>query len=703
MPTVLARRIIAVSPDQSFRQQLATGLEAVAGPVEVHEALDALDALGPGERPAALCVVHLEGELAHGPGERWSRWAAGCPVIAVIPRSNLAAVVELMQAWDRVAAMMIAEDFEPRALAALATRVLADDRLGLLQVMAPGTQIHARTVGDYEEKSRCLSRIAEFVEAAGVPRTYRAPIEQCVDEMLMNALYDAPVDAQGKPLFAGIPTRTRITLRTKERVAVAYACDGKQLAISVRDAFGTLDRATVLRHWHKGLHAEQQVDRKAGGAGLGLYLMVSSATAVHFNVVPGIATEALCLFDLEAPKRSLEQVGFLVQLEAGGRRAARPARRLSAARPRRRRVAFGVSVAFALVVLGMLAWSRSGGGARPRVTFTTIPPGATIEIEGRRVGTTTAGPLSVGDLELGHGYAVVARLDGYEAKPAVVQPHAGTNAVTFELRAIATVELDSEPTGAAVAIDGTSMGSTPLTLTSLVPGQTVSIAFTRTGYRATTARLQIPAAGSRKRLVQPLEVSDDFVRVHFVSNPPGAEVRAWGQPATVDRTYTPADVFVAADQVQRFTLTMPRHVPLVIEPFTPGRSVRELEKGGDLIEGATLHLDATIAGKLTVSAAPHCQAVATPTDCTLAPGTYVIEYTGPDNARVTHRVTMAARDVTETFELGVIEAGPGKLLQPGGLRRIVAEVGKRTVTVSDQAGTHQVTVIVAPGATALVN
>jgi hypothetical protein len=635
MPTVLARRIIAVSPDQAFGQQLATGLQAVAGTVEVHEALDVFDALGPSERPAALCVIHLEGELARGPGERWSRWTAGCPVIAVIPRSNLAAVVELMQAWDRVAAVTIAEDVAPRALAALATRVLADDRFGLEQVMAPGTQIHARTVGDYEEKSQCLSRIAAFVEQAGVPRTYRAPIEQCVDEMLMNALYDAPVDAQGKPLFAGIATRTRITLRTEQRVAVAYASDGKQLAISVRDAFGTLDRATVLRHWHKGLHAEQQVDRKAGGAGLGLFLMVTSATAVYFNVLPGIATEALCVFDLEAPKRSLEQVGFLVQLEAGERRAARPARRLSAARPRRIWVVSGV-IAALVVLLGILVWSRSGGVAKPQVM-------------------------------------------------------------------VATVELDSEPTGAAVAIDGTPMGSTPLTLTSLVPGQTVSIAFTRTGYRGTTARLQIPAAGSRRRLVQPLELSDEFVRVHFVSNPPGAEVRAWGQPATVDRTYTPAEVFVAANQIQRFTLIMPRHVPLVIEPFTPDRGAHELKKGGDLVEGTTLHLEATIAGKLTVSGAPHCQELAPPVDCTLAPGTYVVEYTGPDSARVTHRVTMAARDVTETFELGVIEAGPGKLLQPGGLRRAVVEVGRRTVTVSDQAGTHRVTVSVVPGATILAN
>jgi hypothetical protein len=703
MPTVLARRIVAVSPDQAFGQQLATGLQAVADTVDVHRSLDSLGSLGPGELQAALCVIHLEGERAHAPSERLPRLTGGCPVIAVIPRSNLAAVVDLMQSSDHIAATMVAEDFDPRELSALATRMLTDDRFGLEQVMASGTQIHARTVGDYEERSLCMSRISEFVEQVGVPHKYRAPIEQCVDEMLMNALYDAPVDAQGKHIFSGIPTRTRITLRSEQRVVVQYASDGKQFAVSVRDAFGTLERPTVLRYLHKGLHAEQQIDRKAGGAGLGLYLMANSATAVYFNVLPGIATEALCMFDLEAPKLSLEQFGFLVQIDAGGRRAAGPARRLPAARHRRGLVRSGMIVGI-VVLLGILAWARGGGGAaKAQVTFTTIPQGATIEIEGRTVGTTTGGPFFIGDLEIGRAYPVVARLDGYEAKSAVVQPHAGANEVTFELQALATVELDSEPTGAAVEIDGKPMGSTPLTLTSLVPGQRVSIVFKRTGYRAATARLQIPGAGSRQRLVQPLEVSDEFVRVHFVSNPPGAEILEHGQPATVDRTYTPANVFVEANEVQRFTLTMPKHVPLVIEPFTAGRGAHELEKGGDLVEGATLRIEASIDGKLTVAGAPHCQDVASPFDCMLAPGTYVVEYLGPNNARVTRRVTMAARDAIEKFELGVIEAGPGKLLQPGGLRKAVFEVGMRTVTVSDMTGTHRVTVSVTSGTTVIVN
>jgi len=293
---------------------------------------------------------------------------------------------------------------------------------------------------------------------------------------------------------------------------------------------------------------------------------------------------------------------------------------------------------------------------------------------------------------------------------------------------VATVELDSQPTGAAVEIDGTPMGSTPLTLCSLAPGTRVSIVFKRTGYRAATAHLEVPGVGRQQRLVQPLERSDELVRVHFVSNPPGAEILQSGQPSTIDRTYTPADVFVEANRVQRFTLTMPRHVPLVIAPFTPaplrpeprdrGRENgdRGLEKGGDLVEGATLRIEATLDGKVTVAGAPHCTELALPIDCTLAPGSYAVTYLGPDRARITRTVAMTDRDALETFELGVIEAGPGKRLQPGGARKVVVEAGPHTVTVSDDlagsasagsapAGsrTHATTVIVKPGATVLAN
>ena len=635
MPTAPSRRIIVVSSDDEVRHQLEAMLRATSDTVETYATLDAVAA---GATAAALYVVHAPDEraLTSPPSQEG-------PIIAIVPDPDLAVVVERMQSSRRVAGVILGMDFDPRHLTAMASRIVRDDLLGLDKVMAPGTEILSSVVGTHADKLDCMAAIAAFADRVGVPRRYREPVEQCLDEMLMNALYDAPVDAKGVHIFAGVPTKKRITMRTQQAVTVQYGFDGKQLAVSVRDAFGSLERATVVRHFYKGVHARDQVEHKAGGAGLGLYLMANSTTSMYFHVLPGIATEAICVFDLERPKLQLEQLGFFVQNDLAGRVPTAPARRISLTRARNLARAGAAIAAVALVVVGVLAWQRLFGPPPPaQITFTTIPPGATIEVDGRVVEATV-------EVASGRSYPVVARLDGYESKQTSIEPHAGANEVTLELRALARVELDTQPTDATVEIDGKPVGSTPLTLTSLEPGATVSVVFKRPGYRPATARLEVPAVGKVKRVVQPLEVSEDVVRVHFVSTPPGAEVRQTGQLVATDRTYTPADVFVEVDKVQRFTLTMPRHVPVVIEPFTAHRGEQGLEKGGTLVEGAILHLEAASPGKVTVARAPHCTELAVPADCTLAPGSYDVEYVGADTKRASRTIVLVGRDETLKF------------------------------------------------------
>lgn len=592
MAAVRARRIVAVSPDGAFASQLAAALEGAGGAVEVYPTLDALWAVDAEE--AALCVLHVEGELACPPGELLPRVPGACPVIAVLPRPDLAAAVELMQAAERVAGVLAAEGGGAGRAAALAARILADDPFGLAAMVAPGTAIHEELVGNHREKARCMAQIEALAEQAGVPSRYRAPLEQCIDEMLMNALYDAPVGARGERLFAGVPARVRITKRTEQHAVVRYACDGARFAVAVRDAFGSLERGTVLRHLLKGLHAVHKVDRRAGGAGLGLYLMASSVAALSLHVLPGIATEAVCVLDLAAPQQRLEELAFLVQRDARGQSRTGPARVLPA-EPRRRARAIAAALAGTAAIAAVL------------------------------------------------GLVVLPRLRGGE-------PGAGSGMQDASPpRPVATVQIDSEPAGAAVEIDGAPLGSTPLTVTSLVPGATVTVTFKRSGYRTTTAHLQVPAAGASKHLLQELALSADFVRVRFVSRPPGAEVLESGRASTTDRTFTPAELFVEAGKEQRFTLVMPRHVPLVIEPFTPERGAEGLEKGGDLAPGATLRVEATRAGKVSVQRAPHCRELALPAECVLAPGSHVVEYIGPDDERMTRTVMMTSRDMTITI------------------------------------------------------
>src|SRR5262249_5796037 len=180
-----------------------------------------------------------------------------------------------------------------------------------------------------------------------------------------------------------------ISLRMEQKVVVQYGCDGKQFSVSVRDSFGTIERATVLKYLYKCLHSEQQIDRKTGGAGLGLELMANSSTRFLFNVLPGVATEWVGVFDLEAPKLQLDNFGFFLEkIDAAGRLAAGPSRLLPAGASfpveRRRQVpqepartprgmvaALSAAIALMLVLIGLVA------SPRPMKASTATPPVAT--------------------------------------------------------------------------------------------------------------------------------------------------------------------------------------------------------------------------------------------------------------------------------------------------------------------------------------
>jgi hypothetical protein len=713
---VLARRIIAVSPDKAYGKQLATALKAAGGAVDLHLTLDEL---GKGDLQAALVVLHLDGELATAAAELIPRLTGDARVIAVLPKTNLAAVVDIMQSSDRLAGLLVAEDLDLRELSAMATRILNGDIFGLEKVTNWGTMIHSCLVGDYQEKSLCISQISDFAEQMGVRRKYRESIEQCVDEMLMNALYDAPVDEQGKPIFSDIPTKTRISLRLEQKVVVQFACDGHRFAVSVRDAFGTLERNTVLRYLHKCLHAEQQIDRKVGGAGLGLYLMVNSSTTVFFNVLPGVATEAVCTFNLDTPKLQLQHFGFFTEkIDAAGRLATGPSRRLSMGHPVERRqpppagiapkaiiTALSVAIAAIFVLIGIAAWPRLFPSKQlTSMTFTTVPKGATIEIDGKPAGTTTEGTYVAHNLEIGRAYPVTARLDGYDSKSTVVQPRSGSNQLTLELAARAsTVVIETTPPGATLEVEGQEVGVTPVTLQTLTPGATVQITLKKSGFAPTTTSLVVPSAGKETRIVQALAVSEDLARIRLESDPPGAQVVQNGQ--LLAGVTTPAEVLVEAGKPQRFMFTLPKHMPAVIEPFTPGRGATNLTKSGKLVPGLTITIESTTEARANVVLAPHCKDLTTPAECVVGAGMYFVEIALPGQPlKITRNVRVTA-DRTEKFELGTVEAGPNKQLLQGGqkLKKLALEAGPRVVTVVDEAGQHQVPVRVKSGANVIAN
>jgi len=230
-------------------------------------------------------------------------------VTVVTPHAKLVDLTGYLQD-DRVNHVVVGEELD-HGVFVTAQKLLTGDIFGIEKYLPPGTPVHYARLRDFEGRGRAIQTVLDFAEEAKMRRQVRSAIGQVCEELLMNALYDAPVDANGQPVFADVDPHDRIETRSPRPVSIRYAATDQLFAIAVRDRFGRLAKNTILSYIEKCIHSPNQIDRKTYGAGLGLYLVANAAATYVVNVAFGIATEVVCTFDRGA-KSPLRLVGMFV-------------------------------------------------------------------------------------------------------------------------------------------------------------------------------------------------------------------------------------------------------------------------------------------------------------------------------------------------------------------------------------------------------
>jgi hypothetical protein len=140
----------------------------------------------------------------------------------------------------------------------------------------------------YAGKHRVRSRLIDVLMVAA-------------DEMLTNALYNAPTDGEGKHLYAQTSRQVPVSLQSPSIIEVEVRCDGKRLGLSTVDPFGSLRPEVVLSSLRRCFHKPEPRPGSTGGAGLGLYLLLGSLSHLVFNVALGKRTEVIGLMDISMP------------------------------------------------------------------------------------------------------------------------------------------------------------------------------------------------------------------------------------------------------------------------------------------------------------------------------------------------------------------------------------------------------------------
>jgi len=141
-----------------------------------------------------------------------------------------------------------------------------------------------------------FERMREFFAAHGVSNRTIAAISDVAEELVTNALYDAPHEAG---TFKHAVERTRdVELPPDKACEISYGIEHGSAFVRVRDPFGALTRRRLIHVLERcsaasGVH----LDESRGGAGLGLWRVFSVASTIAVAVIPGTLTDILVRVD----------------------------------------------------------------------------------------------------------------------------------------------------------------------------------------------------------------------------------------------------------------------------------------------------------------------------------------------------------------------------------------------------------------------
>ena len=147
----------------------------------------------------------------------------------------------------------------------------------------------------------------------GIGRRLAGTAADAAHELLMNAMYDAPVDASGSPRYAE-DRQADIRLEEHEIPVLRLTVDSSHLALDIIDPFGRLPRGKlfggILRGRSGALasRASSVLDVSDGGAGLGLFNLFSSGAVVRAEVVPGRQTLVSWMLDRTVNQREIRSL-----------------------------------------------------------------------------------------------------------------------------------------------------------------------------------------------------------------------------------------------------------------------------------------------------------------------------------------------------------------------------------------------------------
>jgi hypothetical protein len=211
---------------------------------------------------------------------------------------------------DHVIANRIPANWTINELRVTVQKILRNDIFGIAKYLAPATPIRELVVTGSDDREEFNTMVMNFAEENRLGQYMAKLVFGITEELLMNAIYDAPV-AGGRHHYGELPRTESIKLQPNEYSKLSFGCDGSVFGIAVADPFGALTREKLFQYLKKVLRradSSNLIDTKKGGAGLGLFKILYSSHSLICNVDAQRQTEVMALIDIQHQVRDFSKM-----------------------------------------------------------------------------------------------------------------------------------------------------------------------------------------------------------------------------------------------------------------------------------------------------------------------------------------------------------------------------------------------------------
>lgn len=188
---------------------------------------------------------------------------------------------------------------------------LTQDIFGITKYLKSGSVIYNRKVNHSDQRRELNNEVMNYAASLKLTSTISKLLYGISEELLMNAIYDAPTGKNGQSVYGDLRRTKQVSLSEEHSCYLSYGCDGNVFALSVTDPFGSLKKEKFLSYTKKVVrrhHGDKIIDSKQGGAGLGLFKILYSSQSLICNSLPDKQTEVISLMDVHSRTRDFSKV-----------------------------------------------------------------------------------------------------------------------------------------------------------------------------------------------------------------------------------------------------------------------------------------------------------------------------------------------------------------------------------------------------------